>query len=101
MGIVRAWYPLALFAALAMSCGGDGDTEPAVTDAGTKPDVPAANDGSSDGPSYPAGPYGVVTGETIADLGFYDPETEGQVQLAQWYQHPKTRLLMVISTAAW
>jgi hypothetical protein len=50
---------------------------------------------------YPDGPYGYTAGETVADLGFYDPGTGETLYLHQWYQDPKVKLLMLISTAAW
>jgi hypothetical protein len=51
--------------------------------------------------AYAPEPYGTVAEATIADFGFYDPTTEETVYLHQWYQDPKVKLLMIISTAAW
>lgn len=50
---------------------------------------------------YPEGPYGVVMGETIDNLGFYEPEGETTEYLQQWYGHPEKKVLLIISTAAW
>jgi hypothetical protein len=51
--------------------------------------------------AYAPEPYGTVAEATIGDFGFYDPTTEETVYLHQWYQDPKVKLLMIISTAAW
>jgi hypothetical protein len=51
--------------------------------------------------AYPAGPYGTAVGDTIANLGFYDPESGETAFLSRWYQDRKTKLLMLVSTAAW
>ncbi len=51
--------------------------------------------------AYAPEPFGTVAEATIADFGFYDPDTDSKVYLHQWYQDPKIKLLMIISTAAW
>lgn len=87
----------------AVSCdSGGGGGEPAADT--IPPDTDPAEDTAEDlavVPAYPEGPYGVTMGETLANLSFYDPDTEAPVYLDQWYQHPEAKLLMVISTAAW
>lgn len=88
----RSWIPIACGLLLVAACEGSGDA--GENDAGFSSDI-ALVDG------YPAGPYGVVEGETIDDLGFYDPLTEQTVRLKQWFRDPKARLLMLVSTAAW
>ncbi len=50
---------------------------------------------------YPPEPYGYTEGQTVADLSFYEPETGDTIHLHQWYQDPKVKLLMLVSTAAW
>jgi len=101
--VLRLLLPFALAGAFALSCdggGGDGNGPGEDTNLPDVPPTDAAED-VSPSPAYPAGPYGVLMGEVIEDLGFYDPETEEMVQLNQWYQHPKVKLLMLVSTAAW
>ena len=88
----------------AAGCDGGGSGATPGADTAPAEDAAPVEDTAEDLagiPAYPEGPYGVTMGETIADLSFYDPETEGPVMLDQWYQHPEARLLMVISTAAW
>ena len=51
--------------------------------------------------TYPEGPYGTAKDDIIDDLSFYEPVGEATVWLHQWYQDPKVRLLMIISTAGW
>lgn len=92
-----------LFLAGAAACDGGGGSSGPAADT-TQPDAAPAGDAEDDvavAPAYPPGPYGVLAGEIIEDLGFYDPETEEMVHLHQWYQHPKIKLLMLVSTAAW
>jgi hypothetical protein len=88
-----------LVAGLALGCGDDATEEaPADTSA---PDLPKSEEDAPQAANYPSGPYGATAGETIEDLEFYDPEAEGPARLSQWYQHPKAKLLMLVSTAAW
>ncbi len=98
--------PLALLGAFALSCDGGGGSESGAEpgEDTSLPDAQPVDDAEEEVaslPSYPDGPFGVTMGETIEDLGFYDPETEELSYLRQWYQHPKVKLLMLISTAAW
>ena len=93
-----------LIALCASSCdsGSNGSGTPAEDTSAE--DTPSPDDTQDDVavvPSYPEGPYGVIAGETIDDLGFYNPVTEEMEYLNQWYQHPKIKLLMLVSTAAW
>ena len=92
-----------LLLAGATACDGGGGSAGPAADT-SLPDTAPAEDAEDDvavAPAYPPGPYGVVMGEIIEDLGFYDPESEEMVHLHQWYQHPKIKLLMLVSTAAW
>ncbi len=95
---------LLLILGVAASCdsgGGDGNEPGADT---SLPDTEPTEDTAADLPgvaAYPEGPYGVVMGETITNLEFYDPDTEGPIYLDQWYQHPEAKLILLVSTAAW
>jgi hypothetical protein len=51
--------------------------------------------------AYPGGPYGTVVGAVMENLAWYEPATGLTLELAQWYQHPKVKLLMLVSTAGW
>jgi hypothetical protein len=51
--------------------------------------------------AYPGGPYGTVVGAVMENLSWYEPATGLTLELAQWYQHPKVKLLMLVSTAGW
>ena len=102
--VLRLALLLLLLAGAALSCdsGGGGATEPGADT--SLPDTEPSDDTAEDlavVPSYPEGPYGVVMGETIANLEFYAPDTEGPVYLDQWYQHPEAKVILLVSTAAW
>ncbi len=92
---------LGLLPFLLAACAGNdaGGSADATGDTSGSGDVALEAEGAE--ASYPAGPYGTVAGETIAPLEFYDPKTEETISIAQWYQHPKIKLLMLVSTAAW
>ena len=79
----------------------EGDTPPATVPT----DVSADDDGAGgdQGPpvAYAEGPFGVKEGEVITDLSFYDPFNEESVWLHQWYQDPKKKILMLVSTTGW
>ena len=98
---------VALLLLVQLSCD-DGNSKPQDTAPdGAVADVQDDGSGVLDAPveevgiAYAAEPYGTVAESTIADLGFYDPGTKETVFLHQWYQDPKVKLLMIISTAAW
>ncbi len=121
MKIVQSVALLASILLLA-ACGGSGSTsagapspsdqadgKSAVTDVQLAADTGSsqqtdASAGSPDVPTtiaYPKGPYGNKVGDTVGDLDFYDPKTEKSYFLYDWYQHPKVKMLMLISTALW
>ncbi len=81
------------------ACSASGDADGTDTNSGEQDIINEAT--APDLVSYPEGPFGIEMGQVIADLGFYDPATEGTVYLHQWYQHPEARVLLIISTAAW
>ena len=83
--------------AAACACSGTNSSDP--VDNKASEDLPET-DSLVEAP-YPDGPYGVAMGETIDNLGFYEPEGETTEFLQQWYGHPEKNVLLIISTAAW
>ena len=100
---------LAACSAGAPSPSDQADGKSAVTDVQLAADTGSsqqtdASAGSPDVPTtiaYPKGPYGNKVGDTVSDLDFYDPKTEESHFLYDWYQDPKVKMLMLISTALW
>lgn len=88
-------------ALLACSSTGGESADGALDLGPTEIEADATGGDVSTSPAYPDGPYGMAVGETIAKLEFYNQKTEETASLAQWYQHPKVKLLMLVSTAAW
>jgi hypothetical protein len=109
--------PLASVLLLASCTGGAvGDTQPAVDTGssgqadvsgealdvpGSSPDVPGSSPDVLAATARPVGPFGQKVGDTVANLDFYNPETEKPYLLYDWFQDPKVKMLMLVSTAAW
>jgi len=79
-------------------------TSPAEADA-SAPDA-SAPDASAPDPSaptlaYPDGPFGTNYLDITRDLEFFDPWTGALPRLADYYQHPDIKVLLVSSAAGW
>ncbi len=51
--------------------------------------------------AYPEGPYGTKQGDTIANLSFWDPWEGRMVELAEFYNRPEVKMLVIVSGAGW
>lgn len=100
-------FVLALLVGTLMACDGGSDkpqdSAPEIITAADMADSAAPLDVGAEevAAAYPPGPFGTLKEATIADLGFLVPDTEETLFLHQWYQDPKVKLLMIVSTAAW
>lgn len=80
------------------------DTVDPGTDIGTGGDASEADtyvapDQGGTGPDYPDEPYGVTTGETIADLQFWASTGTDTINLSDLYGQEK--VIVIVSAAGW
>lgn len=99
----KSMIVVALALGLVLGCdsgGGDGAGVDAV-EGGEDTKTPPGDSVVPPPGEYPAGPYGQAVGSIIAPHDFLIPGDNTEIRLADYYQHPDKRVLLINASAGW